>query len=99
MKIIMFSKKFFFGKRKVREMNGTHCISILKLSLINTGIDAGDEVELSLTKTGDMPLTPVVKEGLQLKKKVGEDENESHRTEFCRRDADGGPTATQEEIS
>lgn len=52
-------KTFGFGKRRVRAMNYTRQISLPKDWLRFKGIDAGDEVFIELTESGNLLIKPV----------------------------------------
>ena len=49
---------FDFGKRKIKAMNYTRHISLPKDWLRYKGLDAGDEVTVELTESGDLLIKP-----------------------------------------
>jgi bifunctional DNA-binding transcriptional regulator/antitoxin component of YhaV-PrlF toxin-antitoxin module len=55
-------KMFEFGKRRIRAMNYTRQISLPKDWLRFKGIDAGNEVTIELTESGDLLIKPVKEE-------------------------------------
>lgn len=55
-------KMFEFGKRRIRAMNYTRQISLPKDWLRFRKIDAGNEVTIELTESGDLLIKPVKEE-------------------------------------
>ena len=53
---------FNFGKRRIRAMNYTRHISLPKDWLRFQNIDAGDEVSIELTESGDLLIKTVKEE-------------------------------------
>ena len=50
---------FDFGKRKIKAMNYTRHISLPKDWLRFKGLDAGDDVIVELTESGDLLIRPM----------------------------------------
>jgi phosphate uptake regulator len=56
---------FNFGKRKIKAMNYTRHISLPKEWLRFQELDAGDEVLVELTESGDLVIKPVKEERIK----------------------------------
>lgn len=60
--VIKGIKMFDFGKRRIWAMNYTRHISLPKDWLRFQNIDAGDEVSIELTESGDLLINPAKEE-------------------------------------